>query len=571
MARKTAAERKAEQDAMMELVPLNVKGDPILGRCDVTIKAEYHSASLELPEFANNWLVLALPPFLRDKILDSMLEGFRVRHPASSRRLSLAQRMLALGRILRVWVLLPVHIQLLDWLHMALRSRYAKFRSSEEIKREMQSTYIAMQRHGKFGLFGSPRESHSECLPIFALSGVGKTTAVKMVLCTLPMILEHERVPGTSLGIAQAVWVFVSCPHNGSVLTLLQGIVRWFDLYLDTKYFSEVASGASSGVWMDKAIRVLSKHFTGVLIIDEIQNALKAANRTELIEFLTTLFNANCCAFICLGTPEAEKQLKTLWTQRRASSGGMLPMTPFQPGKQWDKFADALIAIDLQKSAPEDLRKIRDTLFDLSAGLPAIAKLVWRLSQYQGLFLEGGDRRKDSNLILGQITPELMQMAAQRGLGLVEGMLTAIRNRDYKTISELTDVAEKKVHAYLAQSEPDEKAQRDLNAAEARVLRTAAVADALIDLHIPKIEAEEYARDVTAGDGSSPVPQLIRLAIVMYEKARVEQETKAKSVAAKSAALASKSAKPKSSSPKAASPKGARSRRNTSINGKSTA
>jgi hypothetical protein len=243
----------------------------------------------------------------------------------------------------------------------------------------------------------------------------------------------------------------------------------------------------------------------------------------------------------------------------------MLPMTPFQRGELWDHFADALIAIDLQKMPPKDLERIRDTLFDLSAGLPAIAKLVWRLSQYQGLFLEGMEQPEDSNLDLGQITPELMKMAAQRGLGLVEGMLTAIRNRDYKKISELTDVAENKVHAYLAQS------QSDLNAAEARVLRTAAVADALIDVDIPKIEAEEYARDVTAGDESSPVPELIRRAVAMYEKAREEQDTKTKPVAAKSATPARKSTKPKSRSPKAASPKAARSGGKTSIKGKSTA
>lgn len=570
MATKTAAQRKAEQGELVKLVPLNVMGDPILSRGDVTIKAEYHSASLELPEFAGNWLVRALPAFKREEIIESMITGFKVGHPKSSRRLSTAQRMIALGRILRVWVMLPVHIQLLDWLHTSLRSRYADFRSSEEIKREMQTTYTAMQRQGKYRLLGSPRESHSQCLPIFALSGVGKTTAVKMVLSTLPMILEHDRLPGASVGIAQAVWVFVSCPHNGSVLTLLQGIVHWFDLYLDTKYCDEVASGASTGVWMQKAIRVLSYHFTGVLIIDEIHNALKAANRTELIEFLTTLFNANCCAFICLGTPEAEKQLKTAWTQRRVSSGGMLPMTPFQSGSLWDRFADALIAVDLQTMPPEDPDEIRDTLFDLSAGLPAIAKLVWRLSQYEGLFLEGMVQPEDSDLELGRITPDLMKMAAERGLGLVAGMLTAIRNRDYKKISELTDLAEAKVQVYLTQTKPDEKAQRDLDAAESRILRTAAVADALILVHIPTIEAEHYAREVTAGDESTPLHQLTQRAIAMYEKAREERDSRTNPVAAKKATPARKSATPMSRSPKAASPTAARSGKKTGIRRQST-
>ncbi|MFM0100995.1 ATP-binding protein [Paraburkholderia nemoris] len=553
MVRMTAAERKKAQEELMKLVPLNVMGDPILAHCDVRVKVIYRKPASELPEFAGNWLVLALPAFDRAAILEAMVRGFRVKHPRSSRRLAKAQRMIALSRISRVWVMLPVHIQLLDWLHVALRSRYEGFRSSEEIKRELQASYAEIQR-GRYRLLGSPRESHSECLPIFALSGVGKTTAVKMVLSTLPMIIEHDRVPGTSVGIAQAVWVFVNCPHNGSVITLLQGIVHWFDLYLGTEYCAEVASGANSGIWMQKVIMVLSRHYTGVLIIDEIQNALKAANRTELIEFLTTLFNARCCAFICLGSPEAEKQLKNLWTQRRVSSGGMLPMTPLQPGELWDRFANALIAIDLQLLPFKEPIEIRATLYDLSAGMPAIAKLVWRLSQYEGMFLEDMVLPEDSGLVVGQITPDLMKMAAARGLGLVEGMLTAIKNRDYKKISELTEIAIDKVSAYLAHSETDVEAERALDAAEARVLRSAEVADALIDLHIPKIEAEQYAREVTVNDERSPVAQLIRRAIAMYEKSREEQNSGEASVA-KSTAPAHKLPTAGSRSPKATAAK----------------
>ncbi|RKT20509.1 AAA domain-containing protein [Paraburkholderia sp. RAU2J] len=568
MARMTAAERKKAQEELVKQVPLNVVGDPILAHCDVRVKAIYRKSASELPEFAKNWLVLALPAFNRAAILDAMVSGFKVKHPKSSRRLTKSQRMIALGRISRVWVMLPVHIQLLDWLYVALRSRYHGFRSSVEIKRELQASYAEIQR-GRFRLLGFPRESHSECLPVFALSGVGKTTAVKMVLSTLPMIIEHDRLPGTSVGIAQAVWVFVSCPHNGSVITLLQGIVHWFDLYLNTRYCDEVASAAGSGVWIQKVIMVLSRHYTGVLIIDEIHNALKAANRTELIDFLTTLFNARCCAFICLGCPEAENQLKNIWTLRRVSSGGELPMTPFQPGELWDRFANALIAIDLQLRPFKDPVAIRATLCDLSAGMPAIAKLVWRLSQYEGIFLEDLDP-KDSGFVVGQITPDLMSMAAARGLGLVEGMLTAIKNRDYKKIAELTEMAMDKVSAYLAQSETGVEAQRALDEAEARVLRYAEVADALIDLHIPKIEAEQYARDVTDGDENSSVAQLIRRAIAMYEKSTGKQDSE-EAIVAKRTTPVRKSPTLANRSPKAAPAKAARDGRKTSPRHKNAA
>lgn len=511
-----------------EEVPLNIPGDPILAYCTLAVKAEYHNPLSELPEYKDNALIRALPAFDRKKILSSMRIGFATGYSNSVRRNRAELRMAAIARVTRVWVLLPVHVQILDWIHIALRARYVGLKSVEDIKRQMQKIYVSIQ-HGNYKIFGQPQEVHSECLPIFALSGLGKTTAVKMVLRTLPMVIHHGEYEGKWLGIKQAVWVFVTCPHNGSVGQLLRGILEWFDLYLDTRYLEEVGDKVTSGELIAKVIRVLSKHFTGVLIIDEIQNALKAANRTELIEFLTVMFNAKCCAFICLGTPSAENLLPNFWVRRRVSSAGVLPkIVPFEPGQLWIEFASAIIALDFQRNAftKKEAESIVTKLYVLSAGMPAIAKLVWRLTQYLGIYLEAIARtgKTEHGLVIGRITTDLMELAATNGLGLVEGMLEAIRNRDRAKIAELTPLAEELVDKYLADAFADKAAQTALAESATATETPLAIVMLLLDLGVPQIDAEDCARQAINQLGDVSLKDLIRRAIALYEKGHMDSE-----------------------------------------------
>jgi hypothetical protein len=510
--RRTSVAR--DEAEMVKEVPLNVVGDPILAPCKISVDAVYRDSKQELPEYAHNALVLALPRFDRGAILDGMREEFAVRHSELSRRWTKEQRILGLNRISRVWVLLPVHVQLLDWAYAALRTRYLGLQCTEVVKREMQQRYEDIQS-GKYRPLSHPSESHSECKSIFALSGVGKTTAMKIVLSTLPMIIKHKQFEGGDLRIVQAVWVFVSCPHNGSVTTLLRGILRWFDNYLDSHYVEEMSSKSNAGDWIDKVILVLSKHFTGILVIDEIQNALKAANRHEMIDFLTTLFNARCCAFVCLGTPDAEKQMPLMRTRRRVSSSGMLEMTPFELGPEWTLFAKALTAVDFQQKKFANPEVIYETLFILSAGMPAIAKLVWRMTEYYGIVHE--DSEDQTELTRGMVTPELMEAAAASALGLVDGMLAAIRQRDFKTIADLTDMAQERVSAYLTQPIADKDAEQALSASEARVRKTATIAGYLVNLGLSEIEAQQYARQMMIEASWLSVEEGVRRAILLFE------------------------------------------------------
>ncbi|MGF6958614.1 ATP-binding protein [Paraburkholderia youngii] len=506
---------RSKKQLDLQEIPLNVPGDPILGRCDMAIEAIYRPSNTELQEYADNPLILALPEFRRQEILDSMTKGFKLGFTAQSRSWRKEMRLLALARIERVWVLLPIHIQLVDWFHIALRSRYVHFQTTETIKRIMQSTYASIQR-GRYKVFSAPRSSHSECMPVLAISGVGKTTAVKMVLSTLPMIITHKSYKGEWLGVQQAVWVFVTCPHNGSVRSLLLGILGWFDLYIGTSYVAEVGDQAVSSMLVEKVIMVLSIHYTGILVIDEIHNSLRSANRTDLIDFLTNIFNASCCNFVVIGSPEVEKELKRFQTRRRVGSAGVAKLAPLRDGPDWERVSDAIMEQDFQRRACKDKERVRKQLLQRSAGMPAIAKLVWKLTQYEGIFIE--DAKGVEGIALGEVTVELLDMAADRGLGLVDGMLEAIAKSDYRKIAELTGAAEDAVGAYLESMPVDSEQRRAIDESQIRVEKFIGTVTYLIDLGVRRIDAERLAETVIAENPNLDANATVRRAIFLMEK-----------------------------------------------------
>lgn len=366
-------------------VPLDLAGDDIFRNVCPSVEAVYHSSSLELQEHGENPLILALPPFGPLKpILNGMAMAFNVPHTQLYRNWPIDRKILAISRISQVLVLQAELVELLSWSHTAMRHRYSGLVPTRSLRKRVQENYALVQA-------GSPRpiclpgDSHALSRSVFGVSGAGKTTLAKMVLSTFPMIVEHREYEGVPARFVQVVWVFVSCPANGSVMTLMKGILHWFDLYLGTYYVKEVSTRSNTTDYILKVEDVLRRHFVGLLVIDEIQFALKAADKTQLIDFLTNLLNSNNCTFILLGTPEARKYMvRSFRTTRRSSSDGAIEMNPFSMGDLWKRLASAIISIDFLPIPPSDSEEIVRVLHEVSAGLPAFAKLAWKLTQYRG-------------------------------------------------------------------------------------------------------------------------------------------------------------------------------------------
>ncbi|MBN3769282.1 MULTISPECIES: ATP-binding protein [unclassified Burkholderia] len=486
-------------------VPLDLAGDDIFLNVCPSVEAVYHSSSLELQEHGENPLILALPPFGPMKpILNGMAAAFNVPHAQLYRNWPIDRKILAISRISQVLVLQAELVELLSWLHTAIRHRYSGLVPTRSLRKRAQENYALVQA-------GSPRpiclpgDSHALSRFVFGISGAGKTTLAKMVLSTFPMIVEHREYEGVPARFVQVVWAFVSCPANGSVLTLMKGILHWFDLYLGTYYVEEISSRSNTTDYILKVEDVLRRHFVGVLVIDEIQFALKAADKTQLIDFLTNLLNSNNCTFILLGTPEArEYMVRSFRTTRRSSGDGAIEMGPFSMGKLWKRLASAIISIDFLPIPPSDSEEIMKVLHEVSAGLPAFAKMAWKLTQYRGV--QAGSR---------SVTPALVREAVEAGFGPVENLLQALRTRDYVTLAKCVDLATADVEAFRERvAREKRRLQIGTKLVDDAFLESFSAAVAvLIEMGRSEIEAESLVRRILETDRTLSFEDVIRRAL----------------------------------------------------------
>lgn len=486
-------------------VPIEIDGDNLFRKVCPSVSALYHSSEFELDENTDNPMILALPPFGPMKsIAEGMATAFNVPHAPCYRMWPLERRLLGVSRVSRVLVLTTAHVELLGWLHVALRHRYHGLIPTRSLKKIAQENYALAQKGAPKAIF-PPGDSHAACKLIFGISGAGKTTLVKMVLSTFPMIIEHREYQGISARFVQVVWVLVSCPPNGSVLTLMKGILHWFDLHLGTHYVSEVKYRANTADYILKVDDILRRHFTGVLVIDEIQFALKSAEKTQLIDFLTNLLNSNHCTFILIGTPEARRYfVKSLRTARRVVSDGLIVLDPFPADEQWTRLAKAIINIDFLPLPPTDPDEIIRVLHEVSAGLPAFAKLALKLTQYMGL--RAGEKR---------MTPALIRRAVKVGFGPVEGLLQALRMRDYATLEKCEDLATADVEAFRERVEREgRRRQLGMTPVSDGFLATYSVSVAmLIEMGRMEIEAESLVRRILESDPKLSSEEVIRRAL----------------------------------------------------------
>lgn len=483
--------------AEYESVPVSTDIDYIFRNICPSVSAVYHQPDLELNEDANNPMILALPPFGDMKsIAEGMSIGFAIPHLDSYRKLPLEQRFLATDRISNVLVSTAPHIKMMAWLYIALRHRYRGLIPTRSLKKLAQRNYTLTQ-HGKPRPICAPGDSHAECMTVFGISGSGKTTLVKMVLSTLPMIVEHRRFQDVETRFVQVVWVLISCPPNGSVLTLMKGILHWFDLHLGTGYVSEVRSRANTADYILKVDDVLRRHMVGVLVIDEIQFALNSAEKVQLMGFLTNLLNSNHCTFILLGTPDARRYIvKSLRNARRIVSGGFIALDPSPVDEEWVRIARAITRIDFLPNPPLNPAEIMSILRHESAGSPAFAKLAWKLTQFMGL--RAGEK---------SVTPALIRTAVKDGFGPVQGLLEALRVRDYAALARCEDLAVEEVDAIRDRValERERRRLRTVLPSDEFISTCVTCVAMLTEMGRTQIEAESLVRRIlSASPGMSP-------------------------------------------------------------------
>ena len=267
---------------------------------------------------------------------------------------------------------------LYDQLFRALSSTYSTRTMLEEIQRTN-----ALFR-------GSPIYATQPATgSILGVPGVGKSSTIRRSLSLLPQVIEHEKYQGKPFFCKQILYLIVECPSDCSVKTLGLNIAVAIDKAIGSSYAKQLTtlrSAAASAIATQVKVLCLTHH-VGLILIDEIQNAVTTAQKNKqikpLIKFLVELTNDTCTSAFFVGTPIAEELFSSQEHLKRRTRG--MRLLPFKPDGAYRAFLQAIWPYQLTPTTAPLSEQLANKLYDHSGGIPAYIVKIFQESQAQAL------------------------------------------------------------------------------------------------------------------------------------------------------------------------------------------
>jgi hypothetical protein len=201
-------------------------------------------------------------------------------------------------------------------------------------------------------------------MAVTGVSGVGKTTSVRIALECFPRVIRHREYDGSPFLRHQVVWHKVNCPKQGGVIKLCKDIITSIDRLLGETYARKHGIRRLSNEDLELAlIAVVNAHGIGLLVIDEIQNLMRASptNRAVTLTFLTSLMNGLGVPLLFVGTKDAEPIIGDAVPTSRRTAGGFHSYPRFGLDDNFELFMSGLWMYQLVDDPVEfDTRKPDD-------------------------------------------------------------------------------------------------------------------------------------------------------------------------------------------------------------------
>ena len=288
-----------------------------------------------------------LPPMLDGEVLNETVMHL----PVYTREIIEApvpQRLLALNDIYEIYIPTDMTREIYTRLYMAMYRSLQRKDTKEAI---IQANHNFRMK--KTGVSSSSVIGGSDCLTIIGDSGIGKSRAISEVL----KVIAGDNQIETEKPFRKVVpCISVQTPFDSSVKSLLLEILKEADLHLETNFYDQaIRSKATTDVLIMTVSQVALEHL-GMIVVDEIQNVIKAKQGRNLVGCLTQLINYSGIAIVMVGTPECIDFFESeMYLGRRAVG---LRYGPLKYNETFQKICEYLFSLYYVRQAPiltEDL------------------------------------------------------------------------------------------------------------------------------------------------------------------------------------------------------------------------
>jgi len=152
---------------------------------------------------------------------------------------------------------------------------------------------------------------------ILGVPGIGKTSTIQRCLNLIPQTIEHTENQGQPFYCKQVTYLRIECPSDCSTKTLSFNLLAALDQAVGSNYLERLTlmrSISVSAIATQVKIRCATHH-VGLIVIDEIQNAVLTARKNRqvkpLIKFMVEMTNDTGTAVYFVGTTDAEDLFPT--------------------------------------------------------------------------------------------------------------------------------------------------------------------------------------------------------------------------------------------------------------------
>lgn len=317
--------------------------------------------------------------------------------PDPASLLRAADRRRGLNALLSVYVPMDYMAVIYETLYCAMESTYTTSTTIDSIRR----VHAIHQRDGA-ALTELPVATSADSGSILGVPGIGKSSTIRRCLRQIPQVIQHSQYGGDKLCCKQITWLMVECPGDCSVKTLALNIIEAIDRAIGSSYSDlnqRVARLPSASVLATRVKILCLTHHVGVIVIDEIQNAILTASRNKqskaLIKFLVELSNEACSSIYYVGTPSAEDLFLSQEHLKRRTRG--LRLLPLRPDGVYRRFLHILWPYQYTLEHAHYTDALVNLIYDLSGGIPAYIVKIFYEAQVQAL--QSGAARLDDKLI----------------------------------------------------------------------------------------------------------------------------------------------------------------------------
>jgi hypothetical protein len=397
------------------------------------IEAVYQASSI--PEFAGNPLIEALP---QNYYGQETVENF-ASYPSYSdeqRFMPRSYRLHAVSRLRTFMETLPWHLSVMRDIYKNVWNGYT-FRNPLANRRgALQRRYQLAMQKGTILPLEAHRPSHASTFGLLGASGIGKSTVIDLSLKCLPQALVHREH-----GIVQLVWIKVECPPDGSLKQLMYWILEEVDEVLNSNYGAYITKQMPLDDRMALVGKVLEKHYTGLLVLDEIHNVLRDAKQHyRNIDFFMTFANKIHVPSMHVGLPTAiELYPDNMHSKRRATDSGIRLLPPQMSEREWQLYIKELIRYQWMEELAT-VEELEEVLREKSQRNPAVSSRIFELAQT--IAIETGKKK---------LSAEFIEMVADTRFTMLRPLIDAIKANNAALVAKYS-AALKAIEGEVAQA-----------------------------------------------------------------------------------------------------------------------